>query len=274
MSTPRTQKALLTIAILVSASVSLSPPARTDESRAVKPLRALYITGGCCHDYNNQKRIIPEGVSARANVEWTVVQEGGTSIDHRISLYERPDWADGYDVVIHNECFSGVGDPAFIERVIAAHRGGKPAVMIHCAMHTFRNLKTDEWRECLGVTSTHHGPQQPLEVKNLAPQHPIMKGFPAVWTTGFEELYAIDKVWPGTEPLAQAYALDNKKDHPVIWAHTFGKGRVFGTTLAHTNASMKDPVYLNMLTRGLLWACDKLDKDGEPKPGYGPLASK
>jgi hypothetical protein len=34
---------------------------------------------------------------------------------------------------------------------------------------------------------------------------------------------------------------------------------------------MKDPVYLDMLTRGLLWACDKLDESGNPKPGYGPV---
>jgi len=124
------------------------------------------------------------------------------------------------------------------------------------------------------VTTRRHGPQQPLEVKNLAPDNPIMKGFPAVWTTGKEELYAIEKVWPGTVPLAQAYALDNKKDHTVIWTHTFGKGRVFGTTLAHNNTTMRDPVYLDMLTRGLLWACDKLEKDGTPKPGYDRTASQ
>jgi hypothetical protein len=32
---------------------------------------------------------------------------------------------------------------------------------------------------------------------------------------------------------------------------------------------MSDPVYLDLVTRGLLWACDKLDKDGKPKAGYG-----
>ena len=31
---------------------------------------------------------------------------------------------------------------------------------------------------------------------------------------------------------------------------------------------MSDPVYLDMFTRGLLWACDKLDEDGKPKAGY------
>jgi len=38
---------------------------------------------------------------------------------------------------------------------------------------------------------------------------------------------------------------------------TFGKGRVFGTTIGHYNEELADPVFLDMLTRGMLWACDK-----------------
>lgn len=236
-----------------------------------KPLRGLIITGGCCHDYSVQKNIISEGVAARANVEWKAVQEGGSSTKHRVSIYEKPDWAAGYDVIVHNECFADINDVDFIGNILKPHREGLPAVVVHCTMHTFRDLKTNNmWREFLGVTSTHHGPQHPLDVKNMQPDHPIMKGFPAVWTTGKEELYAIDKLWPTAKPLAQAYALDNKKDHAVVWINTYGKGRVFGTTMAHNNATMQHTNYLNVLARGLLWACDKLDEKGEPKEGYGP----
>jgi len=251
----------------------IGPPSRhataADESAgSSKALRALLITGGCCHDYERQKAILSVGVGARAKVEWTIVHEGGTSNTHRVSVYEKPDWAKGYDVVLHNECFAQITDKAFIENVIAPHRGGTAAVVIHCSMHTFRDLQTDEWREFLGVSTRRHGPQQPLDIKNLAPNDPIMKDFPLEWKTGNEELYAILKVWPGTEVLAQSYALDNKKDHAVIWKHTYGKGRVFGTTLAHNNTTMSDPIFLDMLTRGLLWACDKLDPSGKPKAGY------
>jgi type 1 glutamine amidotransferase len=174
-------------------------------------------------------------------------------------------------VVVHNECFSHVGDPEFIGKVLKPHRDGVAAVVIHCAMHTFRDLKADDWRQFLGVTTRAHGPQQPLEVKNLKPDNPIMKGFPAVWNTGNEELYAILKVWPETTVLAQAYGLDNKRDHAVIWTNTFGQGRVFGTTLCHHTKTMNDPAYLDLLTRGLLWSCNKLTDDGKPKPGYEPV---
>jgi hypothetical protein len=33
---------------------------------------------------------------------------------------------------------------------------------------------------------------------------------------------------------------------------------------------VESDVYLDLVTRGLLWACNKLDDDGKPKPGYGP----
>ena len=252
------------------AVLALAPPAGAAEKKADRPLRALLITGGCCHDYQSQKKIISEGVSARANVEWTIVHEGGSSTKHKVSIYDVPGWADKFDVVVHDECFADISERDFVEKVLAPHRQGTPAVVIHCAMHTFRALKTDEWREFLGVTTRSHGPQHPLEVKNLKPDHPIMRGFPSAWTTGNEELYAILKVWPNAEPLAQAYALDNKKNHAVIWTNTYGQGRVFGTTLAHNTVTMSDPVYLDMLTRGLLWSCNKLDEDGKPKSGYEP----
>ena len=37
-----------------------------------KPLRALLITGGCCHDYRYQAERLVDGSRARAHVEWTV----------------------------------------------------------------------------------------------------------------------------------------------------------------------------------------------------------
>jgi hypothetical protein len=46
---------------------------------AVEPIHALLIAGGCCHDYEAQKTILTEGISARANVTWDILFEGGSS---------------------------------------------------------------------------------------------------------------------------------------------------------------------------------------------------
>lgn len=239
---------------------------------APKPLRALMVTGGCCHDYESQKKILSEGITARANVEWTIVHEGGESRTHRVSIYEKPGWANGYDVVLHNECFGALDDVAFVEGIAAAHKAGVPAVMLHCSSHSYRAAKTDEWRMAVGITSMSHEKNRDLEIKTLKADHPVMKGFPATWRDPADELYKNEKVWPNTVPLAQAFGQDTQKDHVVIWVNTYGKARVFSTTLGHHNATMKDPVYLDLVTRGLLWACDKLEENGQPKPGYGPAA--
>jgi type 1 glutamine amidotransferase len=59
-----------------------------------------------------------------------------------------------------------------------------------------------------------------------------------------------------------------QKDHNIIWVNTYGDARVFGTTMGHANSTMEDPIYLDLVTRGLLWACGKLDDNGKPVAGY------
>lgn len=251
-------------------------PALAEES---KPLKALMVCGGCCHDYEHQKTILSEGISARAKVEWTIVYEGGSNTNdeasrqHRISIYEKPNWWQGYDVILHNECFGRVEDVAFVEGIAAAHKAGVPAVMLHCSSHSYRAAKTDEWRMAVGITSMSHEKARQLVVKTLQAEHPVMRGFPSEWNDPApDELYKNEKVWETATPLAKAYGEETKKDHVVIWVNQYGKGRVFSTTLGHANATMSSPEYLDLVTRGLLWACNKLKDDGTPAEGYAAAA--
>jgi putative heme-binding domain-containing protein len=243
---------------LTAAALLLSQAAAS--AQEVKPLKALLIVGGCCHDYTKQKTIIAEAVSKRAQVEWTIVHQGGTATDSKIPYYEKADWADGFDIVVHNECFSNIPDPAWTQRVLKPHQDGLPGVVIHCAMHCYRD-KTDEWFKFCGVTSHRHGGHFAFDVKNLAPDNPIMKGFGESWKTPKGELYHIAKLWETATPLGQGYSPETKSDHVCIWTNLYGekKTRVFGTTVGHYNEEMQDPVFQEYLTRGILWACGKLD---------------
>lgn len=241
----------------------------TGTTQGAKPLRALLITGGCCHDYRMQKLLLSEGISKRANVTFDIIHEGGTAGDHKVKIYQRKDWTKGYDVIVHNECFGKVTDVAFIDRMAAAHKAGTPAVVIHCAMHSYRRAGTDEWRKVLGVSSMRHQQHTAVDVENLKPDHPVMKGFPKKWKTPKGELYEITKLWDGCTPLAQAYGVRTKSNHTCVWINEYGKGRTFGTTLGHHNETMDNNVYMDLVTRGLLWACDKLNNNGKPKSGYG-----
>jgi type 1 glutamine amidotransferase len=257
------------LCFLLVSLAAFGPLSGADDA-TVKPIQALLITGGGFHDYTHQKVILTEGIRARANVQWTIFQEDGDT-RHELSLYQKPDWWKGYDIVVHNECFADVNDTTFVEKALAAVRDGVPAIVIHCTLHTFRTLPTDQWREFIGVSSNHHGKQLPINAEVLRPNDPIMAGFPPNWVTGPEELYSIARIFPSTTVLAQAYSTEEKKEDPIIWTNLYGgKTRVFGTSMAHSNATMMDPVYLSLLARGLLWACDKLDDKGQPKPGYGP----
>lgn len=241
------------------------PPAAAEE----KPpkLKALLITGGCCHDYKRQKLILSEEISKRARVEWTIVH-GGKDRKTKLDVYGKKDWAKGFDVVVHNECYGSVDDVAFVEGITKAHLSGVPAVVIHCSMHTYRAAKTDEWRKFLGVTTSSHEGHRPLVVENLKPEHPILAEFPEKWNTPNGELYKIEKLWPRTTALARAFGKDTGKYHTVVWTNTYGKARVFGTTLGHDNETMSHDIYLGLVTRGLLWACGKLDEEGRPAKGY------
>jgi type 1 glutamine amidotransferase len=272
MTTRRFIKPLLALTAAIGVGLLASPLANSGEIKQAKPIKALLVTGGGYHDYPAQKKILTEGVSARANVEWTIVHDPSKEDNHKMPLFENPNWADGYDIVVHNQCYAAITDAKYVAKAVEPHKNGTPAIVVHCAMHTFRDLKSDEWREFLGVSTFRHGRQHPLDVKVLTPEDPIMKGFPQPWVTVNEELYRIEKVWPGTTVLAEAKAEDgDKKVSAVIWSHTFGKGKVFGTTIPHNNKTMADGAYLDMFTRGLLWATDKLEADGKPKAGYGPV---
>lgn len=247
---------LIAAASLPVVSIAAEPAAPGGGRSTIK---ALIVTGGCCHDYEKQKKILADGISARAPVTFTVVQQGGTATSSRIPLYENEKWAEGYDVVIHNECFSDIPDPAWTARILKPHREGLPAVVVHCAMHCYRD-KTDEWFKFLGVTSHRHGAHYAFEVKNVAAQHPIMQGFPEKWQTPKGELYQIVKLWDTATALGRATSRETKNDEPCIWTNQYnGHTRVFGTTVGHYNEEMEDPVFLNYVTRGLLWSVDKLD---------------
>jgi len=179
--------------------------------------------------------------------------------------------------VIHDECAADVSDPAVVEGVLQPHRDGVPGVNLHCGMHCYRigdpadpaTLGTPHgfWFEYLGLQSSGHGAQAPIAIHFIDPDQPITKGFQD-WTTVDEELYNNVKVFDGTHPLARGK--QGQSECVVVWTNLYrGKTRVFSTTIGHNNRTVEDPRYLDLVTRGVLWACGKLGEDGKPLAGYG-----
>jgi len=224
-----------------------------------KPVKALLVTGGCCHNYVFQSKALTMASEAKAAIQWTVVNEGGKGTHAEIDLYNDPNWAKPYDVVVHNECFAKTKNPDYIRKITEAHKKGVPAVVIHCAMHTYRDAKIDDWRQFLGVTSRHHEHQSRYPVKVVKKDHPVLKNFPVDWVSPKDELYIIKHVAKTTTPLVTAKSEKNGAVHPVIWVNDFHGTRVFGTTFGHTDATFSDPVFLDLVTRGILWSAGKIN---------------
>ncbi len=251
---PRLALSLLAAVLATALTAAETAPKQT---AAANPLRALLITGGCCHDYVLQANALTEATKSLGEVNWTVINEGGKGTRGQLPLYDNPDWAKPYDVVVHNECFADTDDLAYIQKITAAHKAGKPAVVIHCAMHSYRAIKDDTWREFLGVTSRRHDHQSRYAVRVVAKEHPALRGFPGDWITPMDELYIIDKLWPKAKALAVSTSERDTKEHPVIWVNDYHGTRVFGTTYGHSNATWHDPVFLALVVRGMSWAAGR-----------------
>ena len=186
------------IAVLAALSLAL-------QTQAAEKLRALLITGGCCHEYAKQKDVLKTGLEARLNITVEQIHTDDTSTKPPLAILGKPDYAKGYDVIIHDECGSDISDPATVEAVLKPHRDGIPGVNLHCAMHSYRIGNPNEpatfpsphglWFEYLGLQSSGHGPQQPISITFTNKTNPIVAPL-ADWTTINEELYNNIQVFP------------------------------------------------------------------------------
>ena len=135
-----------------------------------------------------------------------------------------------------------------------------PAVVIHCAMHTYRATDIDDWREFLGVTSRRHDHMSRYPVKKLVTDSTILDDVPDNWVTPKDELYVIEKLWPNAKALATSKSERDGMDYPVAWINQYGKARVFGTTYGHSDETFQDQAFINYVARGLLWAAGRIEK--------------
>ena len=269
---------------LVFLTLALVAP-RMVAAESPKPLKALLVIGGCCHDYAKQKDILKEGLEQRANIQVDLAYSPDANTRPALPILGNADYAKGYDIVIHDECGADINDPALIRDVLAPHRAGLPGVNLHCAMHCYRigppatpaaaGTERAAWFEYLGIQSSAHGPKLPIKIEFDGNSSGIVRGF-TNWTTVNEELYNNIQLFPAAKALAHGKQVVKEKenDYVVVWTNDYHGTRVFSTTIGHQNETVSDARYLDLVTRGVLWACGKLDDSGKPAKGYGPAKKK
>ncbi len=263
----RNRKPILPLILVVSALIALvsylgiAQNSGSETKANSRPLKALLIAGGCCHDYVGQHEVLYKGIQERANVRVDVIWTRDKSVNPPFPMFSDPDWAAGYDVVIHDECAAGNRDEKILDNILAAHQT-VPSVHLHCAMHSFRS-KSERWHKHIGLKSTRHGPHKPIDVQFTNKEHPITAPISADWHIEKDELYNNEDVYDA-EPLAmgtQTYDKGGQKQTDVAivaWTNTKQGARSFSTSLGHYTDVVKDPKYLDLVTRGLLWTTNNL----------------
>ena len=132
--------------------------------------------------------------------------------------------------------------------------GGKGLVLVHFACGAlqewpeFRDLVARVWDPKL----RGHDPRGPFRVEITDVKHPITEGLKAF--DADDELYTCLTGDKPIEVLAKATSKVDKKDYPMAFVATAGKGRVYQCLLGHDVKAMQMPGVCELYRRGCAWA--------------------
>ncbi len=131
-------------------------------------------------------------------------------------------------------------------------RGGG-MVMIHFACGAFQDWP--EFRNLAGRVydrTNTHDPRGPFTVELANTNHAITRGMSSFGVD--DELYICFAGEKPIDVLATARSKITKRDHPMAFVHSYGKGRVFQTPLGHDVKALRSGRTLDLIRQGTLWA--------------------
>ena len=247
--------------------------------------KTLIITGQNNHNWKASSPILKQILDETGLFSSEIMITPGKGEDMKTF---NPDFTKYKLVVIdyNGDSWSEKTNSAFVEYV----KNGGGVVLYHAADNSFPSWK--EYNEMSGLggwgdrnqkdgpyvyyknnklvidTSAgnggSHGKRREFLVRTRITDHPITRDLPVAWLHGTDELYSqLRGPSKNMEILATAFADSaagggTMRDEPILMAITFGKGRIFHTTMGHADEgggpSMHCAGFIVTLQRGAEWA--------------------
>jgi type 1 glutamine amidotransferase len=178
-----------------------------------------------------------------------------------------------------NPPMTAEGKAAFLEAI----HNGKGFIGTHSATDTFHTPggsweangdNADPYIKMIGGEFIIHGSQQATRQICVDKSFPGMSAVPDDFGP-LEEWYSLKDFAPNLHVLlVQDTSTMNKSDgnakaydrpnYPSTWAHLYGKGRVFYTSMGHREDVWTSPVFQKVLLGGINWAVGNVEADVTP----------
>lgn len=225
---------------------------------------ALLFTGGIVHPFESSSPVLEDilrsaGFEVQSGDELAPVLEGLRRDPTALLVI----YALRFSMVQHEkyaplrERWSLTLDEAQRARIAGHVAGGGGLLGVHTASICFDGWP--EWRDILGGAWEWGRSFHPLpgEVHvTTSRDHWLTRGI-ADFSLEDEVYSDLDRL-DGLEVAAFARATDERPRptgrQPVLWSHTYGRGRVVYDALGHDASSLGHPSHRRLLTRAALWA--------------------
>jgi uncharacterized protein len=232
---------------------------------------------------------ILEELGKKNNIEFTFTKDGGVFTPENIAQYDAFFFYTTGDLtepgLDKNPPMSKEGKAALLEAIA----NGKGFIGTHSATDTFHSpggkehgparyvddgVNADPYIKMIGAEFIIHGAQQRAHQICVDRNFPGMSAVPDNFGP-LEEWYSFKNFAPDLHVLlvqdtstmdksgknVHAYARPN---YPSTWAHDYGKGRVFYTSMGHREDVWNNPVFQQVLIGGMNWALGNVDADITP----------